>query len=297
MLHAAGMHDDVAIAGADHLIGLRHAALHSRRNSGPVTGMPGGFVGRRRGRGLEPDDIRAYVPGDDIRHIDRNATARHGTPQVRQYREERDRTVLLVADFRAAMLWGTKRVLRLAAAAEALAIKGWMACAAGARVGLYAFGPETPTYIPPRARERGMIDVIGGLVAAQRNAFAAASSDDLATALEAAFRWLPTGGTAILASSLDKPGSSFAPLTASLGRRSRFEILLICDTFEIAPPPGLYPYRAGERTDIAVIGDKARRAGLDERLALCESADVPVAVIDSGAGTEAMAREIGRHDG
>ena len=298
MLEAAGMNDNAAIAGADHLIRLRHAALHSRRDGGPVTGMPGGFVSRKRGRGLEPDDIRAYVPGDDIRHIDRNATARHGTPQVRQFREERDRTVLLIADFRPAMLWGTRRVLRLAAAAEALAITGWMACETGARVGLYAFGSDAPTYVPARARERGMIDVIGGLVAAQRNAFGMERSDELATELEGAFRWLPHGGTAVLASSLDAPGDAFAPLASSVGRRSRFELLLICDSFEIDPPAGHYPFRTGDLPpDIAVIDGKSRRAGLGERLALCQRADIPVTLIDAGAGTEAMAHKIGSRNG
>ena len=81
---------------------------------------PAGFPGRRRGAGLETIDVRPFVEGDDVRHLDRNVTARTGLPHVRSFREERGATVLLVADFRAPMLWGTRRVLRSVAAAEAL---------------------------------------------------------------------------------------------------------------------------------------------------------------------------------
>ncbi|RVU17555.1 DUF58 domain-containing protein, partial [Methylobacterium oryzihabitans] len=122
-------------AGA--LMGLRHLA---RRGAAPRTralvGLPGGIVTRRRGRGSEPDDVRLWAEGDDVRHIDRNSTARTGQLHTRTHHEERDRAVVMLADFRPSMLFGTRRALRSVAAAEALALLGWRVAGDGGRVGL-----------------------------------------------------------------------------------------------------------------------------------------------------------------
>ncbi|MFD1333947.1 DUF58 domain-containing protein, partial [Methylopila musalis] len=102
-----------------------------RGASGPrrLAARPGGVVTRRRGRGSEIDDVRPWTDGDDIRHIDRHATARTGELHARTFRDERERAALLVADFRPAMLFGTRRAFRSIAGAEALALLGWRAVA------------------------------------------------------------------------------------------------------------------------------------------------------------------------
>ena len=69
--------------------------------------------------------MRLWSEGDDRRFIDRNATARTGELHVRTHHDERDRAVVLVADFRPSMLFGTRRALRSVAAAEALVLLGW----------------------------------------------------------------------------------------------------------------------------------------------------------------------------
>ncbi|CAA2156919.1 hypothetical protein MBRA_02351 [Methylobacterium brachiatum] len=118
-------------------MGLRYLA---RRGAAPATrtlaGLPGGIVTKRRGRGSEPEDVRLWSEGDDRRFIDRNATARTGQLHVRTHHDERDRAVVLLADFRPSMLFGTRRALRSVAAAEALALLGWRVAADGGRVGL-----------------------------------------------------------------------------------------------------------------------------------------------------------------
>ena len=90
---------------AEGLIALRHVALQAR--GAPVLAdLPGGFATRRKGHGQEVADVRPYVAGDDLRHLDRGTTARTGSLHVPQFVDERDRVTLLVADFRPAMLWG-----------------------------------------------------------------------------------------------------------------------------------------------------------------------------------------------
>ena len=239
------------------LMGLRHLA---RRGAGATTqgrsGLPGGIVTRRRGRGSEPDDVRLWAEGDDVRHIDRNATARTGALHVRTHHEERDRAVVLLADFRPSMLFGTRRALRSVAAAEALVLLGWRIAGDGGRVGLCAAAPE-PVALPPRAGGRGMAALCQGLARAHESALATPLQADppLGPVLERARALLPAGGHLVLASALDAPGEGFSDSVAALAERVSLSLILVSDAFERTAPPGLYPYATPDgRRGTARIG-------------------------------------------
>ena len=100
-----------ATIDAERLLALRHLVRAGRAEPRALTALQGGFVVRRRGRGLEVDDIRVYAEGDDPRHLDRNTTARTGVPHTRTFRDERERTLVLMVDLRPSMLWGTLRAV------------------------------------------------------------------------------------------------------------------------------------------------------------------------------------------
>lgn len=269
------------------LLRLRHVARAHRLKGTRLTGMPGGFVSRRRGRGLEPDEVRVYAEGDDIRHLDRNTTARTGVPHVKMFRDERDRTVLLMADFRPAMLWGTRRALRSVAAAEALTLTGWLAVDSGARIGLLAFSTAEPVHVRAQGRARGMIAVTGGLATAHRAAFASSSSTPLDQALQLASGLLPAGGTLVLATGLDDPGPDFDMLARRIAGRGRLCVCLIIDAFETVPPPGSYPYLTADK-DIAIAMIDGERRFADPRIARLRALGVEVFPVHAGDGPEAM---------
>ncbi|MGB0905197.1 MAG: DUF58 domain-containing protein, partial [Mangrovicoccus sp.] len=177
MNQTALTHPSIALS-ADRLIGLRHVALAAREDA-VLAASPGGFASPQKGRGLEIADLREYQTGDDLRHLDRGATARTGRLHVRQFQEERDRIVLLVADFRAPMFWGLTRVLRSVAAAEALCLIGWTVITDGGRVGLLTLGDDEPVVLPPRGRDRAMLAAIGGLVSAHQAGLARLAMGEL----------------------------------------------------------------------------------------------------------------------
>ncbi len=241
---AAGIH-----LSGEALMGLRHLA---RRGSAPATrtlaGLPGGIVTRRRGRGSEPEDVRLWSEGDDRRFIDRNATARTGQLHVRTHHDERDRAVVLLADFRPSMLFGTRRALRSVAAAEALALLGWRVAADGGRVGLAVAGSGAPTVLRPSGGERAMIAVTGALAQAHADALAAESGaparaePPLEATLALARSLLPAGGHLVIASALDDPGPGFDELLTLLAERIAIRLILVSDAFERARPPGFYPF-------------------------------------------------------
>ncbi|MEL6217220.1 MAG: DUF58 domain-containing protein [Pseudomonadota bacterium] len=228
---------------AEDLIRLR-ALVREGQGRQSHTGLPGGFVTRKRGPGLEIADLRAFHDGDDPRHIDRNATARSGKLQLRTFQAERDRTLMLLADFRPSMLWGTRRTLRSVAAAEALALAGWRAVADGGRVGALAVTAGEPVFVRPHAREAGMIAAIGGLLRGHRAALGHANAPEppLADGLELARRLVPRGASVLLASALDTPGERFREAVQALRHRAQLSAIRIVDAFEDDAPSQRYRF-------------------------------------------------------
>ncbi|MBB4002015.1 DUF58 domain-containing protein [Aurantimonas endophytica] len=285
---------------ADELFRLRLLVRHIPERGLAPTGRPGGFAGKRRGNGLEIVDVRPFSEGDDIRHVDAAATARTGRTHVRTFRDEREKTALLVADFRPSMLWGTSGRLRSVAAATALALAGWRVIEAGGRVGVFAIGAGAPLYVAPRGRERGMAAVAGGLARAHAGAMEAAaagrrSDPALSTALEGAVSLVPRDGTLFLATGLDEPGAAFDPLVAALRRRARLVALLVRDRFETAPPRGAYPYLTGAGSTLrwAFVTGRGRSAATpDPRLERLGRLGAEVRVVDADADSEAMAQSL-----
>lgn len=254
-------------AGA--LIRLRALALASLDRRLPRTAAaPGPVPTRRRGRGAEIDDLRPFVHGDDIRHIDRNATARTGVAHVRSFRDEREAALLLVADFRSAMLFGTRRAYRSVAAAEMLALSGWRALAAGGRVGLIAFGTGEPEMLRPASGERVLPRIAGVLERVHAAALAATGDGpSLDRMVDLAARALPRGGTLLLATGLDDPGDGLADALRRALHRAAVKVVLISDAFERAAPAGLYPVatKGGRRLHtVAGPAPEARTAELDD---------------------------------
>lgn len=271
----------------DGLLALRHLAGTAPDAVPSMTAMPGGFVNRRRGRGLEVADVRVFEEGDDVRHIDRNATARTGIPHVRTFQDERDRTTLLIADFRAPMLWGTRRAFRSVAAAEQLALVGWQAIAEGGRVGLMTIGGADPVFVPARGRERAMISVVGGLAQAHRAALELQMSETpdepepLDGFLRMAEQIVPRGASVVLASSLDEPGDECEDVMSALAHRVAFSVLYLRDAFERMPRDGAYPFETGTgRRGLGVVsggGDRNDHA-LAKRL---PGLGIPIHEIDT----------------
>jgi uncharacterized protein (DUF58 family) len=227
------------------LLALRHVvAAHRRAGAQRTAALPGPITTKRRGRGSEPDEIRTWTHGDDVRHIDRNTTARTGVPHVRTFRDEREQTTLLFADFRPSMLFGTRRAFRSVAAAEVLALAGWRAVGLGARVALIAVSAGEPVFVRAATGDRAMTAVVGGLKRAHAAALAARTAADppLDEALGLAARSLPRGGTIVLASALDTAGPGFDEAAGAIRRRIDLAVAVVSDAFERTAPPGAYPF-------------------------------------------------------
>ncbi len=116
--------------------------------------LNGRHASRLRGRGLNFEEMRDYLPGDDIRSIDWKATARTGSPHVRVFTEERDRPALLVVDQRMSMFFGSRLNMKSVTAAEAAAIAAFRILDVGDRVGGIVFNDEDQVELVPRRSQR-----------------------------------------------------------------------------------------------------------------------------------------------
>lgn len=137
--------------------------------------LTGRYASRLRGRGLNFEEIRAYVPGDDLRHLDWKASTRVGHALVRSYTEERDRPTLFVVDQRISMFYGSRRAMKSVVAAEIAALGAWMALQTGDRTGLVVFDDTRIQSVRPHRSRARVQSVLGAL--AQSNQALHADTD------------------------------------------------------------------------------------------------------------------------
>jgi uncharacterized protein (DUF58 family) len=287
--------DPLAIEGVrlefDSLMRLQYLGGAMRAGHGrTMTAFPGGFVHRQRGRGLEVNDVRPWLFGDDIRHIDRNATARTGIQHVRTFRDERDRSLLLLADFRPSMLFGTRRAFRSVAAGECLALLGWNATSLGIRVATLTAGAE-PMSAPPGRGVRHMSRILGLWTRAHAAALADPRATDapLAASLEASARQVPSGAIIVVATALDHAGDEFDGAVRWLARRNDLRFAIIRDAFERAPPRGAYRFVADGRPDGVIEIGRDYVSRVENRCAHLRGLGASAIVVDSDLDHEQAA--------
>jgi uncharacterized protein (DUF58 family) len=118
-----------------------------------------------KGRGIEFAEVREYEPGDDVRTIDWNVTARTGKPFVKRFTEERELTVLLAVDLSASGDFGTQERSTRRLAVEAAAVLAFAAARKGDRVGIVIFTDRVELFIPPKKGARHALRLIRELLA------------------------------------------------------------------------------------------------------------------------------------
>ena len=157
---------------------IRFIQIHTSRAVNDV--LAGEYHSVFKGRGMEFDEVREYAPGDDIRTIDWNVTARTGHPYVKRYVEERELTVMFVVDLSASGSFGTREKLKNEVAAELCALLAFSAIKNNDKVGLIVFTDQIELYIPPKKGVSHVLRVIRDLL----NFEPSRSRTDVAQALD-----------------------------------------------------------------------------------------------------------------
>ena len=123
-------------------------------------GVAGDYHSVFKGRGMEFAEVRPYQPGDDVRTIDWNVTARMGSPYVKRYVEERDLTVFLVVDVSGSLDYGSRAILKRELAAEVAALLAFAAVRNQDRVGAALVSDRLQLFLPPRRRRTHVLRMV-----------------------------------------------------------------------------------------------------------------------------------------
>jgi len=251
-----------------------------RRVDSPFTGE---YRSAFRGRGMEFEEVRPYIPGDDVRHIDWNVTARANAPFIKEFREERELTLMLVVDVSPSMLFGaggrdgrTDKRLQVARLAGALA---FAAVRNSDRVGLVSFADGVERFLPPRKSR-------GHAWAVIRAAFGDAGrgkGTDLAGALQRIGRSLKRRAVICVLSDFVAPDGYHREL-ASLAHRHTVNAFLVSDPLEAKMPSvGLIALEDAETGAVRLVdsGALAAREPAEERLRALRRAGARASIVST----------------
>ena len=138
------------------------------RTNREVTDVLGGqYHSVFKGRGMEFEEVREYLPGDEVRSIDWNVTARFGHPFIKKFKEERELTVMLVVDVSASGQFGSVRQTKNELAAELAAVLAFSAIRNNDKVGLIMFTDRIEKFVPPKKGRRHVLRVVREILAFQ----------------------------------------------------------------------------------------------------------------------------------
>ena len=132
-----------------------------------------------KGRGMTFSEVREYQPGDDIRLIDWNVTARSGNPFIKVFEEERELTVFLIVDISASGAFGSESQLKKNIGAEIASVLGFSAIKNNDKVGLILFSNEVVKYVPPKKGKSHVLRVIRELLYTKPNGNGSSIKDAL----------------------------------------------------------------------------------------------------------------------
>jgi uncharacterized protein (DUF58 family) len=148
----------VPLASSDILARVRRVELRTSKLANDL--MVGAYHSQFKGRGMDFEELREYVPGDDVRTIDWNVTARMRRPFVKLHREERELSVVLVLDISASGEFGSSERTKRELATEIAGTLAFSAMRNGDKVGLLLFTDEVELFLPPRKGRRHLLRVI-----------------------------------------------------------------------------------------------------------------------------------------
>jgi uncharacterized protein (DUF58 family) len=137
---------------------MRQIEVRTRRKVNDT--LAGQYHSVFKGRGLDFDEVREYVPGDELRTIDWNVTARAGRPFVKKFTEERELTILLVVDVSASGNFGSAGQSKRELAAEMACVLAFSAIRNNDKVGLILYSDDVEEYLPPKKGRRHVMRVV-----------------------------------------------------------------------------------------------------------------------------------------
>ena len=241
---------------------IRRLELRTRRLV--ESSFAGQYQSVFKGRGMNFEEVRPYSPGDEIRAIDWNVTARTGEPYIKKFTEEREMTVMIVLDVSASGDFGSVRESKREMAAEVASILAFSAIHNNDKVGLLLFSNRVELFIPPKKGRLHILRLIREMLFFSPKG----RGTDLAGALEYMNKVITRRAVVFVISDF-LAGDFSRPLTVSARRHDMVALTVVDPTEEALPDVGvilLEDPETGEQIEVdtsrrAITGNYARLAG------------------------------------
>ena len=192
----------------------------------------GEYLSAFKGQGIEFSEVREYIPGDDVRSIDWNVTARSNTPYVKKFNEERELTLLIACDVSASQNFGSWDKFKQEAAAELAALFAFSALKNNDKVGLLLFSDKVELFVPPKKGKKHILRLIRELIAFEP----IDKGTDIAMALTTLSKVIKRQGILIFISDFLADVSSFIKPLQLAARKFDFIPVIIQDKLEKSLP-------------------------------------------------------------
>jgi uncharacterized protein (DUF58 family) len=233
--------------------------IHIRTSHQVTEVMTGEYKSAFKGQGMEFSEVREYLPGDDVRMIDWNVTARTGHPHVKRFVEERELTVMLMVDASSSGSFGSIERSKNEVAAELAALLAYSAVRSNDRVGLLIFTDQIERFVPPKKGRSHVLRVIREILFFNKPEHGAT---DIATALEYLQRVLVRRSVVFLISDFLCEGYEKAMRLAA--QKHDLIPVTITDPREVVLPPvgflDLMDAETGERILVDTNDARVRKA-------------------------------------
>lgn len=259
---------------------LRRIEIRSRKDATDV--LAGEFKSAFRGAGIEFDEVREYLPGDDVRSIDWNVTARQGRPFIKRFQEERELTVFFLVDCSASGNYGAGDECLNELSAELCATLAFSAIKSNDKVGLALFSDRVERFIPPAKGATHAMRLIREVLGFKPQS----SGTDLPGALDFLARALKKRAVVFLISDFQRPGNFERPMSLLAGKHDLVVLPLRDPSIETLPNAGLIEmqdaesgerflvdtsskairdaYAQGIRQQNNILSERLKRTGVDQ---------------------------------
>lgn len=225
------------------------------------TAFAGQYHSVFKGRGMNFEDVREYAPGDDVRNIDWNVTARMGHPYIKQFKEERELNVILVVDVSASGDFGSVNLSKRELGAEVAALMAFAAIRNNDKVGLLLFSDRVEMFIPPRKGRLHALRVIREMLFHEPEG----RGTDPAVAFRFLNRVMARRAVVFLISDFDAEGFE-KELSISSRRHDLVAIPIMDPVEEQLPDAGLVTFEDRETGELIEVNtsDHSTRRAFDE---------------------------------
>ncbi|MBR2837670.1 MAG: DUF58 domain-containing protein [Kiritimatiellae bacterium] len=223
--------------------------------------LSGDYHSTFKGQGVEFDEVRPYMVGDDVRTIDWNVTAKTGVPYIKRYSEERELTILFMVDVSGSQGYGSVRRSKMELAAEVTALLALTAIRNQDKIGLILFSDKIVKYIPPRKGRDSVMRLVREVLAAEDEA---SGGTDIGAALRFLNGVQKRRAVVFLVSDFLQPNASFERLLRAAARHHDMVCVPVGDPAERnLPDVGLVELEDPETGELALVDTssaKVRRA-------------------------------------